>query len=92
MSRSRPTQQRPGTYTHEQQQALGEAANRAAETHLFAAADFMSRLFEANRVPYAFMGGFALKLRGSSRDTKDVDIAVGCTMRLLIDVLSAQPR
>jgi hypothetical protein len=49
-------------------------------------------MFQANGIPYAFMGGFALKLRGSTRDTYDVDVAVGCTMQRLIEVLSAQPR
>lgn len=92
MSRSRATQQQPGTYSPEQQHALVAAANRAVTSQLFAAADLMSRVFQVNAVPYAFMGGFALKLRGSIRDTQDVDVAVGCTMQRAIDVLSVQVR
>ena len=92
MSRSRSTQQQPGTYTHEQLGALLRPASRADLQQLVSAADFMSRVFQANEVPYAFMGGFALRLRGSDRETRDVDIAVGCTMLRLIEVLSAHTR
>ncbi|KAF2490757.1 hypothetical protein BU16DRAFT_565687 [Lophium mytilinum] len=66
----------PGTYTYEHMPAL----------------QTMTRVFQANNIAFAIMGGFALKLRGSTRDTRDVDIALGCTMQRLIEVLSAQPR
>lgn len=92
MSRSQPTQQQPGTYTHEQQQVLIIAANRALTSQLLAAADLVSQVFQANDIPYALMGGLALKLRGSTRDTQDVDVAVECTMQRLIEVLSTQSR
>ncbi|KAF2691387.1 hypothetical protein K458DRAFT_353109 [Lentithecium fluviatile CBS 122367] len=68
------------------------AADHAANGQLIAAADFVSQVFRANNIPFALMGGFALKLRGSNRDTHDVDVAVGCTMQRLIEVLSAQSR
>ncbi|KAF2828479.1 hypothetical protein CC86DRAFT_241231, partial [Ophiobolus disseminans] len=80
------------TYTHQQLQALMNAANFASSSQLVAAAELMSQVFQANSIPYAFMGGFALKLRGSTRDTHDVDVAVGCTMQRLIEVLSGQSR
>ena len=91
MSR-RLTQQQPGTYTPEQQHGLSMAAIVASTPQLLAAADLVSQVFQANGIPFAFMGGFALKLRGSIRDTQDVDVAVGCTMQRLIEVLSAQSR
>ncbi|KAF1961116.1 hypothetical protein CC80DRAFT_543485 [Byssothecium circinans] len=65
MSRSQPTQQQPGTYTHEQQHTLMIAANLALASQLLAAADLVSQVFQANSIPHAFMGGFALKLRGA---------------------------
>lgn len=68
------------------------AANRVVLSQLVAAADLVSQVFQANSIPYAFMGGFALKLRGSTRDTHDIDVAVECTMQRLIEVLSGQPR
>lgn len=68
------------------------AAAIASTAQLSAAAMFLSQVFEANSVTFAFMGGYALILRGSSRDTHDIDVAVGCTMQRLLQVISAQPR
>ncbi|KAH7395256.1 hypothetical protein DE146DRAFT_659654 [Phaeosphaeria sp. MPI-PUGE-AT-0046c] len=90
MSRAPSTQQQPGTYTPEQMCTLTIAANRAVTSQLLAAAELMAQVFQANDIPYALMGGFALKLRGSTRDTYDVDVAVDCTMQRLIEVLSTQ--
>lgn len=33
------------------------------------------------------MGGLSLRLRGSTRGTQDVDIAVGCDMNGLLEVI-----
>ena len=38
------------------------------------------------------MGGFSMLLRGSSRDTHDVDVAVGCDMGQLIQAIAGEPR
>jgi len=38
------------------------------------------------------MGGFSLKMRGSQRNTYDVDVAIGCEMVQLIEALKTQPR
>ncbi|USP72977.1 hypothetical protein yc1106_00251 [Curvularia clavata] len=92
MARLQRTQQQPGTYTYEQLPGLMVAADEALFPQLFAAADFVAQMLQANGIPYAFMGGFALKLRGSTRDTHDVDVTVECTMLRLIEVLSGQPR
>lgn len=92
MARPQRTQQQPGTYTYEQLPGLMVAADEALFPQLFAAADFVAQMLQANGIPYAFMGGFALKLRGSTRDTHDVDVTVECTMLRLIEVLSGQPR
>lgn len=43
--------------------------------HLLSAAFFLAGLFERANIPYGVMGGFALKLMGSERDTDDVNIA-----------------
>ncbi|KAH7314338.1 hypothetical protein BKA65DRAFT_121040 [Rhexocercosporidium sp. MPI-PUGE-AT-0058] len=38
------------------------------------------------------MGGFSLNLRGSGRDTHDIDLAIGCDMQRLISILKPQDR
>jgi hypothetical protein len=50
------------------------------------------RVFSANHIPYAFMGGYSLILRGSPRGTQDLDVTVGCAMDQLAQVLKAQNR
>ncbi|KAK2756973.1 hypothetical protein FQN54_004941 [Arachnomyces sp. PD_36] len=43
--------------------------------NLVSAALFIAGLFDRSGIPYAVMGGFAVKLMGGTRDTRDVDIA-----------------
>ena len=83
--------QQPGTYTVEQSISLGSASANAHASPLTAAADFISQIYEENDIAYALMGRFSMMLRGSTRRTFDIDIATGCNMQLLIQVLSAQP-
>jgi hypothetical protein len=59
---------------------------------LTSAAYFAAQLFTAEFIPFAFMGGYSLKLRGNKRDTCDVDIAFGGTMEQLIRCIVGQPR
>jgi hypothetical protein len=46
------------------------------------AARFLIQIFE-NEFPFAFLGGWAMYMRGSPRQTQDVDIVVGTTMERL---------
>lgn len=79
-------------YTVEQGFSLASASARADVRHLLSAADFITQLFEGKSIPFAIMGGFSLGLRGSRRQTHDVDIAAGCTMRQLQQAIAGQPR
>lgn len=79
-----------GTYSVAQSALLAEKSSSASGGHLLAAADYITRLFDANKVPFAFMGGFSMNIRGSPRETHDVDVAVGSDMNQLIAVVSAQ--
>jgi hypothetical protein len=91
-SRAAPKEQPAGTYNVDEGNALGLASAASSSGHLLSAADYIIGLLETNRVPYALMGGFALKLRGSPRTTHDVDLTVGCSMGQLIQLLTSQPR
>ncbi|KAH8745934.1 hypothetical protein BGZ57DRAFT_836685 [Hyaloscypha finlandica] len=51
------------------------------------AARFLIQVFEYYRIPFAFFGGWAMYMRGSPRQTQDVDIAVGTTMEYLKAIL-----
>ncbi|KAE9363251.1 hypothetical protein N431DRAFT_450043 [Stipitochalara longipes BDJ] len=85
-------QQPPGTYTPQQHSQLTAESHNAGPENLTAATDYVTQIFRANGIPYALMGGFALKLRGNTRNTYDVDLAVGCDMSQLIAVLASQNR
>ena len=80
------------TYNVQQGFELANESRIATKTHLDLAAEFMVRVFSANNVPYAFMGGYSLILRGSPRGTHDIDLTVGCAMDQLIQVVKAQNR
>jgi len=56
------------------------------------AARYVAALFQQNNVPAAFLGGWAVYLRGSGRSTNDVDMTVRSTMTHLIQILRFQPR
>ena len=55
------------------------------------AAAHVADLFRANNIPAAFLGGWALYVRGSGRLTNDVDMAVQDTMDHLMQLLRLQP-
>ncbi|KAJ5569807.1 uncharacterized protein N7459_009237 [Penicillium hispanicum] len=67
-------------------------SNTADLLHLGLAARFVAMLFESSQVTYAFIGGWAVYLRGGRRRTQDIDITVATTMDHLKQVLIAQPR
>lgn len=67
-------------------------SNTADLLHLGLAARFIAGLFEANQVTYAFIGGWAVYLRGGRRRTQDIDITVATSMDNLKQVLTAQSR
>lgn len=85
-------QQPTGTYNAEQGFQLSALAHEARIGNLIAAADHIIEIFQAFGIPYSLMGGFSLNMRGSQRNTYDVDVAIGCEMVQLIEALKTQPR
>ncbi|KAI9836120.1 MAG: hypothetical protein M1819_001736 [Sarea resinae] len=79
-------------YTSQQQHQLEAYSRNATLTQLVRTADYMSRVLSGSAISFAFMGGFALNLRGSTRETHDVDIAVGCNMLTLLQTLTPLDR
>lgn len=71
---------------------LYAASQRPPIENLGLAARFMAAVFQGNNVPAAFLGGWAIYLRGSGRTTNDVDMTVGTTMAHLVQVLRLQPQ
>lgn len=67
-------------------------SNTAETMQLGLAARFITNLFESHQVTYAFIGGWAVYLRGASRTTRDIDISVTTSMDNLRQILMAQPR
>ncbi|KAJ5725654.1 hypothetical protein N7540_002059 [Penicillium herquei] len=67
-------------------------SNTADLLHLGLAARFVAALFESNHVTYAFIGGWAVYLRGGRRRTQDIDITVATSMDHLKQILTVQPR
>lgn len=47
------------------------------------AARFMVSFFQCRNITFAFLGGWAVFLRGNTRTTEDVDFTVATTMDLL---------
>jgi hypothetical protein len=77
-------------YTAQQGFELAKASMVATRTHLDLAADFLVHVFDSNHVSYAFMGGYSLALRGSLRETYDIDLTIGCDMDKLVQIIKAQ--
>lgn len=50
-------------------------AHEVPDVNLLSVAFFIADLFQRHGITYDVMGGFALRLMGSPRDTHDVDIA-----------------
>jgi hypothetical protein len=91
-SKQGESSQPPQTYTVQQGFELATTSAVATKPHLDLAAEFVVRVFSANNIPYAFMGGYSLALRGSPRGTHDVDLTVGCDMGQLVQIIKAQNR
>ena len=66
---------------------LKQNADTALEAQLLAAADCITGVLVQNQVTYALMEGLSLRLRGSTWGTQDVEIAVGCNMNSLLEVI-----
>lgn len=60
--------------------------------NLASAALLMAGLFDRAGTPYGLMGGFAIRLLGGSRDTRDVDIAFQAKMGDLWKIVEAESR
>ena len=68
-------------------------ASRSPTTvNLGLAARYMSSVFTAHHIDYAIIGGWAVYLRGSGRQTQDVDVTVATTMALLKQTLLSKSR
>lgn len=63
-----------------QHETLLRASQSPTEAHLDLAAEFIASSFRGWRITYAFIGGYALRLRGSQRRTNNVDIVIGTTV------------
>ncbi|PVH73494.1 hypothetical protein DL98DRAFT_607255 [Cadophora sp. DSE1049] len=88
---SQPTQPE-GTYNVHQSHPLASSAYLASELYLHAAALYITTLLDTHDIPNALMGGFSMYLRGSTRVTHDIDVAVGCDMQTLLQALSPEKR
>ncbi|KAM5444453.1 hypothetical protein MaudCBS49596_008012 [Microsporum audouinii] len=64
------------------------------ESNLVSATLFIAGILERANIPYALMGGFAVKLMGGTRDTRDVDIVFEAPrkMRDLWNIVECEPR
>lgn len=82
----------PNGYETEEGLQLARAGDDASVLQLFCALDFVAALLQAKGLTYAVLGGFAFTLRGSRRETHDVDIAVACDMRTLREALEGEQR
>jgi hypothetical protein len=80
------------TYTPQEMENYEKLSRKATEDHMVDAADHIVQVLERNGINYAIMGGFSLRIRGSNRDTFDVDLAVGANMLELRTALAADPR
>ncbi|KZM19279.1 uncharacterized protein EKO05_0005106 [Ascochyta rabiei] len=68
------------------------ASRQPTSNHLFLAANHLAQICRNANIPYAFLGGWTVRLRGGSRETQDVDIAVATTMELFRKTLLQMPR
>ncbi|CAI4215408.1 unnamed protein product [Parascedosporium putredinis] len=66
---------------------LYQASRRPSPEHLSLAADFLFSLFDRHSIRFAFLGGWAVYLRGGTRRTEDVDLSVDMSMDGLTAIL-----
>ncbi|KAK6849218.1 hypothetical protein PG995_013051 [Apiospora arundinis] len=79
-------------YTIEEGRFLTQSGAHTVIPHLYCALDFMTRFLRGKGVSYAVMGGLAMILRGSRRETHDVDIVAACDMLTLRQACIGQSR
>ncbi|KAK8032170.1 hypothetical protein PG990_001904 [Apiospora arundinis] len=79
-------------YTVEEGRFLTESQDATLVPHLYCALDFIARFLRDKGLGYAVMGGLALILRGSRRETHDVDIVAACDMLTLRQACIGQSR
>lgn len=89
MASSPPTAEVYNTTRFEE---LYKGSLRPAMENLALASLFLLRLFQRHEIPSAFLGGWAVYLRGGPRMTQDVDIAVATSMSRLKTVLLGEER
>jgi hypothetical protein len=75
------------TYDTIQMQVLAAQAMVAGPGSLRAAALYLTTRFREAHIVMAIMGGYSVIIRGSSRRTHDVDIAIGSNMGALRQAL-----
>jgi hypothetical protein len=68
------------------------ASRQPTSDHLLLAANHLAQICQNAAIPHAFLGGWTVRLRGGSRETQDVDIAVATTMELFKKALLRMPR
>ncbi len=71
---------------------LYNASHSPALENLGLAARFMIAFFQYHSIPFAFLGGWAVYLRGGSRETEDIDMTVATSMEHLKAALMSEPR
>lgn len=71
---------------------LYQASRRPSPEHLGLAADFLFSLFDRHSIRFAFLGGWAVYLRGGTRRTEDVDLSVDMSMDGLTAILMPEDR
>lgn len=71
---------------------LYHASRSPSPQHLGLAARFLVSLFRGHSVFFAFLGGWAVYLRGGGRRTEDVDVSVATSMRSLTEILLREER
>lgn len=79
-------------YTYDQLEGCMARSRNATPAELAQARDYLIQILQANNVPYAFMGGYSLVLRGSQRPTNDIDIAIQANQLELQAVVTPQSR
>ncbi|PMD64203.1 uncharacterized protein K444DRAFT_714034, partial [Hyaloscypha bicolor E] len=71
--------------------SLAANSHQTELSHLILAADHITGIFQTGGISYALIGGFSLQLRGSPPNTFDVHVAVGSSMRQLIELFILHP-
>lgn len=71
---------------------LYHASRSPSPQHLGLAARFLVSLFRSHSVFFAFLGGWAVYLRGGGRRTEDVDVSVATSMGSLTEILLREER